>query len=232
MPDLNGQAVLALWNGFEAARVPEYDLWHTREHVPERLSVPGMLSARRYERIDGTLPQFLTLYDLETIDVLTSPAYRRLLETPTEWSRSMRPSFRGFMRLCCQRSASAGGGLGGWLMATVVDETVDLGSAAAHRRLTDLLEEPAVVAAHMLRTDPAVPEVPFSVGGAAPDFPRAGAILIESYALDALAGARARIEAARAGLGAGDAGRNSALYRLAYALDRSSIKRCRPVARP
>jgi len=232
MTDLNGEAVLALWNGFEADRLQEYDLWHTREHVPERLGVPGMLSARRYERIEGALPQFLTLYDLETLDVLTSAAYRRLLDNPTEWSRSMRPSFRGFMRLCCERTASAGGGLGGWLMATVVDERANVDADAARDWLMRLLDEHAVVAAHILRTDPAVPDVPFSAGGAALDFPRAGAILIESYSLEALAESRSRIEAALADLGAPDAGRNVTLYRLAYALSRGSAARCRTVQRP
>src|SRR6185312_4574290 len=98
MTDLSSEAVLALWNGVDAGRVEEYDIWHTREHVPERLGVPGMLSARRYERIEGALPQFFTLYGLESLDALTSQAYRRLLDNPTEWSRRMRPAFRGFMR--------------------------------------------------------------------------------------------------------------------------------------
>ena len=151
-----------------------------------------MLSARRYEKIEGALPQFFTLYGLESLDVLTSPAYRRLLDNPTEWSRRMRPAFRGFMRLCCHRAASAGGGLGGWLLATVVSETADFNSIAWRSWLMGLFDDPAVVAAHMLRTDPGIPEVPFNVGGDTLDFPRAGAILIESYSGMALAKSRQR----------------------------------------
>ena len=229
MTDLNGEAVLALWNGFEAGRIQEYDLWHTREHVPERLRVPGILHARRYERLDGPLPQFLTLYDLENLDVLTSTAYLGLLASPTEWSRSMRPGFRDFMRLCCQRIDSAGGGMGGWLLAAVVDDAADLAMAAGQQWLTRMLDEPAVVAAHVLRADKSIPEVPFSVGEAAPAFPRAGAILIESYSAEALAQSRPTIEAAFAGLGASGAARDITLYRLVYALDRNAATRCRPV---
>ena len=229
MTDFNGDAVLALWNGFDAGRVREYDLWHTREHVPERLGVPGILHARRYERLDGPLPQFLTLYDLESLAVLVSPAYRRLLDNPTEWSRSMRPGFRGFMRLCCQRAGSAGGGMGGWLLATVVDDAADLDMAAGQAWLTRLLDDRAVVAVHVLRADPAVPDVPFSVGGAAPAFPRAGAILIESYSAEALVESRPRIGAALADLGASGVARDTTLYRLVYALDRNAATRCRPV---
>jgi len=231
MTDLSSEAVLALWNGVDAGRVEEYDIWHTREHVPERLGVPGMLSARRYERIEGALPQFFTLYGLESLDALTSQAYRRLLDNPTEWSRRMRPAFRGFMRLCCHRAASAGGGLGGWLLATVVSEAADFDSTAWRSWLMGLFDDPAVVAAHMLRTDPGIPEVPFNVGGDTLGFPRAGAILIESYSGMALAESRQRIEASFTLLGASDAARNTTLYRLTYALERSSATRCRPLLR-
>jgi hypothetical protein len=41
-------AILALWNDYPAAMAEEYEAWHTFEHVPERLTVPGMRAARRY----------------------------------------------------------------------------------------------------------------------------------------------------------------------------------------
>ena len=45
---LAGAALLALWNDIRREREAEYDRWHTREHVPERVAVSGMLGARRY----------------------------------------------------------------------------------------------------------------------------------------------------------------------------------------
>ena len=85
---LKGHGLLSLWNGVEPGRLGEYNLWHTREHVPERLVIPGMLRARRYHRGEGPLLEFLTLYELESNAVLASAPYRALLETPTSWSRS------------------------------------------------------------------------------------------------------------------------------------------------
>ena len=96
---LKGQGLLSLWNGFDPARRDEYDLWHTRQHVPERLGIAGMLRARRYDGGQGPLPEFLTLYELTSSAVLSSAPYRQLLENPTPWSRSMRPSFRDFFRV-------------------------------------------------------------------------------------------------------------------------------------
>jgi hypothetical protein len=231
MSDLSGEALLALWNGFEPARAREYDVWHTREHVPERIGIPGMLGARRYECVDGPLPCYLTLYDLERLDVLTSAPYRRLLDNPTDWSRSMRPGFRDFMRLCCRRTASAGGGTGGWLMAMTFGEIANPDGEAARGCVGRLLAEPAIIAAHLLHTDPSIPDVPFSAGRASSDFPRGGAILIESFSDEALAEARPRIETVLAGFGVADAARNATLYRLAYALDRASLARLVPAQR-
>jgi hypothetical protein len=78
---LRGRGLLSLWNGVDAGRRAEYDLWHTREHVPERLAVPGILRARRYRRGEGPLPEFLTLCELETNAVLASALYRALLDS-------------------------------------------------------------------------------------------------------------------------------------------------------
>ena len=64
MLDFAGNGMLALWNGVDPARRDEYDLWHTREHVPERVAVPGMLGARRCVRLDGHQHHRLDCRDL------------------------------------------------------------------------------------------------------------------------------------------------------------------------
>ena len=45
---LKGSAFLALWNDIEPQRRTEYDAWHTFEHVPERVGIPGFIRGRRY----------------------------------------------------------------------------------------------------------------------------------------------------------------------------------------
>src|SRR3954453_2827248 len=121
MLDLTGEGVLALWNGVEPSRAHEYNVWHSREHIGERVAVPGMVGARRYVRAQGPLPEHSTLYALDDTAVLKSDPYRALLENPTAWSRAMRPSFRDVMRIACRRLLSVGGGLGGSLAACVTD---------------------------------------------------------------------------------------------------------------
>ncbi len=186
---LEGKGLLALWNGVDPARAAEYDLWHTREHVPERVAVPGMLSARRYVAGNGPLPQYLTLYDLEDIGVLTSAPYRRLLEQPTPWSRSMRPSFRGFLRLACRPLARLGGGAGGALIATTLGLADGAAWANAERiaaMLRGALAIPAVSGAQLAVVASDIPAVPFTIGGDMPDYPRDAVLTLEGYDREAL----------------------------------------------
>jgi hypothetical protein len=225
MMDLTGEGVLALWNGIEARRGYEYNAWHTREHVPERLSVPGMCSARRYKRIDGPLPEYLTLYAVEDTSVFSSTAYQSLLANPTDWTRSMRPSFRGFMRVCCNRLCSVGGGLGCAIATIVVDQSVDLASDALRAALDAILGEPPFLAAHVLAQDRSVPKMPFEIGGDAPGFPDAGVLIFESYDDTALSLGLPAIRALLLGMGLAGVADTLTTYSLACALDRGSLDR-------
>jgi hypothetical protein len=218
MIDLTGNGVLALWNGVEPSRAREYHVWHTREHVPERVSVPGVLGARRYVRLHGPLPEFLTLYGLEDTGVLTSEPYQALLNNPTEWSRSMRPSLRDFMRVCCRRVRSAGGGLGSTLIAAMLGGGADVRTEAMKAWIETAVAYDAVSAGHYLQCDPGIPDVPFAVG-AAPDFPRAGVLLLEGYGSDLFAAAARHL----ASLELDVTKDTMTAYQLAYALDRDSL---------
>ncbi len=111
---LPGTAFLALWNERAASR-DDYDVWHTREHVPQRLTIPGILAGQRYSDGDGPLPSYFTLYPLADLQVLESSQYRSVVERPTPWSLSMRPAMSDWYRQGCQTAVSLGGGIGGCL---------------------------------------------------------------------------------------------------------------------
>jgi hypothetical protein len=54
--------------------VDEFNAWYDTEHVPERLGVKGFINAERWLGVDDPKNSIAT-YDLESIDVLKSPAY-------------------------------------------------------------------------------------------------------------------------------------------------------------
>ena len=56
--------------------------WYNKYHVPERLSVPGFLSARRFKLCEGEDgPKYLAIFELEDEAVLSGEAYLKLRET-------------------------------------------------------------------------------------------------------------------------------------------------------
>lgn len=228
---LKGQALLSLWNGFDPERLDEYDLWHTREHVPERLAIPGMLRARRFHRGEGPLPPFLTLYELESSAVLASQPYRRLLETPTVWSQRMRPSFRDFFRVGHRVVLSLGGGSGGVLMATTFDSLSR--PEGAWQELAELvLRETRATAIHVLVRDEAVAPVPFAVPAGGVCHADGAAVMVECYDRGRLPGVAAVLDAAlnRHGLAEGRGAWTT--YELAYLLDRDELGHVATLDRP
>lgn len=105
---MQAEALLALWNDVDPATDAEYNDWHANEHVPERLTVPGMLWGRRYAKADGIgMPRYLTLYGLRDAAVLDSEPYLKLLREPTPMSRRMRPELLNLSRWVCALSEQA-----------------------------------------------------------------------------------------------------------------------------
>ena len=48
-----GKALLVVFMEPDAEAEGEFNEWYNKYHVPERVSVPGILSARRYELCEG-----------------------------------------------------------------------------------------------------------------------------------------------------------------------------------
>jgi hypothetical protein len=64
----------------------EFNAWYDSEHIPERLGVPGILTARRY--VSSGHPKYLAMYDLENHAVMASPAYLSVaFENSSPWTR-------------------------------------------------------------------------------------------------------------------------------------------------
>jgi len=75
---LAGTAVVAIWNDITGDDRANFYEWHNREHIPERLGIPGFLRGRRYRAIEGTAPgdrEYFTLYEVRNLAVLGSEAY-------------------------------------------------------------------------------------------------------------------------------------------------------------
>ena len=106
-----GSAAVTIWCDVEPGVRPEFDDWHTNEHLPERLAIPGFLRGSRWVAADGGKGVFI-LYEVADAAVLTSAAYLERLNNPTPWSRKMMPRHMRMMRGLCRVVRSTGSSLG------------------------------------------------------------------------------------------------------------------------
>jgi hypothetical protein len=88
----------------------EWEDWHTHEHMPERLAIPGFLRGTRWVALSGE-PSYFVLYETRDLKTMTSGAYLDRLNNPTPWSRKMMPHHRNMVRSLCRVRASFGGGV-------------------------------------------------------------------------------------------------------------------------
>jgi hypothetical protein len=112
-----GRAAVAMWWDVAAVVRAEWENWHTVEHMPERLGIPGFLRGTRWVALSGE-PSYFVLYEAAGLENLTSGAYVERLNHPSPWSQRMMPHHRNMVRSLCSVRASSGGGLGG-VLATI-----------------------------------------------------------------------------------------------------------------
>jgi hypothetical protein len=215
-------APAAMLLGFDIApeAIDEHDDWHTHEHLPERLSIPGFRRGSRWVALQGG-PRYMVLYEVERLETLAGPDYLARLNRPTPWTTRMMGHYRGMTRGLCNVAASAGSGLGPFGLL------VRFGAAAgAQERLSawlrrDILDtlpkRPGLGSVHLLQAGLAAPMTNEQrLRGADAGVDRA--LLVTGYRQDAVA-ALATAELERRRLEAeGATGATVAVYRTDYTL--------------
>lgn len=105
-----GAAAVTMWWDVAPERRAEWEDWHSSEHMPERLAIPGFLRGTRWVALSGE-PSYFVLYEVTGLDALTGGAYLERLNNPTPWSRKMMPHHRNMVRSLCLLREGYGGGV-------------------------------------------------------------------------------------------------------------------------
>ena len=113
---LLGSAVLVNWGGILKAKEIEYNEWHSKEHMPERMSLPGFLRGLRAVGIPGTdlNHKYFMMYEAERKEVFISRKYLERLNKPTEWTKEILSNYLSPSRTICSVIHSKSIGLGGY----------------------------------------------------------------------------------------------------------------------
>jgi hypothetical protein len=153
---LLGKGALVIWHDISADGETDYNEWHSKEHLSERVGVPGFRRGHRLQAVSGS-PRYLNLYEVEDLATLTSQPYLNRLNNPTPWTKRALRHFRGNNRTLCRVVASLGDGVCGNLLTMQLSSAPARGDALRawlmEKILPALVREPGVVGAHYLEGD-------------------------------------------------------------------------------
>lgn len=154
---LAGKGMLLTSMDIDPSDEAEFNRWYDREHLEERVAIPGFLEARRYIAHQGH-PKYLSLYSTETFDVLDSPAYRKALANQTDRSKAVIARFKNMIRAVARITISHGSGRGAALgiirLRAAAGDQEKLRAAVRDRVAPDLPD--GIVSLHLIESDPAL----------------------------------------------------------------------------
>lgn len=225
---LLGEAAVAMWWDIASTDRAEFENWHSHEHFPERMSIPGFRRGSRWASREGG-EGFFVLYELATYETLTSGPYLARLNDPTPWSKKMMPLHRNMIRSQCRIIESFGGGVAGSMM-TLRFSPLKGAAESLHRHLKIVLSklslQPGLTGAHLLQTQ--TPDIGLTheqkVRGGA-DAVADGIILVSGYdfeMLSTVAGGELRADALIAA--GATAAMNYSFFDLAFTMTPADIR--------
>jgi hypothetical protein len=147
------QAQLFVWTDIDPAFEADFNRWYDREHMAERVALPGFRWARRYCASMGR--RYLALYRTDSLDAFTSAAYTEAFTHQTAWSKRnfarMRDPMRRVGTIALERGHGTGGSIG---LITLGAGEPDL--RACEHLIGNAMTVDGIVGAHLLVPDTAL----------------------------------------------------------------------------
>lgn len=150
--NINGLLFVA--SDVDPADDADFNRWYDREHVEERVRIPGFLSGARYFSLEGGR-KYLGLYRTESLAVFRSAGYRAAFEKQTPWSVANLDRMRQPIRRVCAVQAVTGFGSGSHAVVLPLPVAADTEApvAGAERAGRQLAEQAGFVQSYLLVPD-------------------------------------------------------------------------------
>jgi hypothetical protein len=235
---LLGKGAIAIWHDPAPEIESDYNEWHSKEHMYERVGVPGFQRGQRGVAITGA-PRYFNLYEVDDFATLTSQAYLDRLNNPTAWTRRVVPHMHNNSRTLCRVTASFGAAVPAfWAMVLVSPASGGdkrLRTWLAQRALPELLDRQGVLGAHLIegeRTASGTETAEKRLRSGGTEFVD-WVILVAGYDSEALAKVRADVlsEGNLAAEGAA-ASRMRGIYRFVHCVSKADLPVGSATARP
>ena len=146
------QAQLFVWSDIDPDHEADFNQWYDREHMEERVRIPGFTGARRYRAVSGSARRYLALYRASSLADFTSDAYRKAFTKQTQWSITNFARMSNTRRRVMHVAQEGGFGWGGALvLIELVPNAMD--TDAVSNVLGKLMAEEGVLRVHHMIPD-------------------------------------------------------------------------------
>ena len=146
------QAQLLVWSDIDPDHEADFNQWYDREHMEERVRIPGFTGARRYRAVSGSARRYLALYRASSLADFTSDAYRKAFTKQTQWPITNFGRMSNTRRRVMQVPQEGGFGWGGALvLIELVPNAMD--TDAVSTVLGKLMAEEGVLRVHHMIPD-------------------------------------------------------------------------------
>lgn len=158
---LYGKGMLMTFTETPVGVEEEFNEWYNREHIDERVWMPGFHRARRYVDADGDARiKYFATYETDKVEDLCDPAYMELLKDQSDWSKKVMATFSKFDRVTARITVDLSHGFAGacayarfFPAPTVMD---GLRAHLENELLPSLVARPGMIGAILAENDLAV----------------------------------------------------------------------------
>jgi hypothetical protein len=109
---LRGKGMLIVLTEVKSRDESDFNEWYNREHIDERVNLPGFHRARRYVAVKAS-PKYLATYECDSVSDLATPGYLQLLANQTAWTKAVMARFTHFNRMTLRIQVDLAHGVGG-----------------------------------------------------------------------------------------------------------------------
>jgi len=146
------QAQLFVWSDIDPDHEADFNQWYDREHMEERVRIPGFTGARRYRAVSGAARRYLALYRASSLADFTSDAYRKAFTKQTQWSVTNFGRMSNTRRRVMNVAHEGGFGWGGALVLIELQQNA-MDAEAVKAVLSDTVTKDGVLRVHHMIPD-------------------------------------------------------------------------------
>ena len=159
---LGGLGVMINWSDVAPEHRAAYYEWHSREHMVGRVAITGFQRGRRYIAVNARR-DFLVLYEVDDLAVLTGAAYLAKANAPSPLTQRITPFVKNSVRGIARVKKSLGIGTGGHALTLRFDpaegEADKLERLFIDEAMPRITAIPEIVGVHLLVADPSASSI-------------------------------------------------------------------------